>query len=119
MLTRRSVWFVSGVAAGAGGVVYVRRKVAGIVEAVRPGHVAGTVAGAARRAGQRVSGAVHEGISAGRRRERELRAERDGQLVRLSDYLESGDEVMVDGEPVDSARVIVLRDRDHSHDRGR
>jgi hypothetical protein len=33
--------------------------------------------------------------------------------VRLSDYLGDGDEVVVDGEPIDSARVIVLRQREH------
>jgi hypothetical protein len=116
---KRSLWFVSGVAAGAGGMVYVRRKVIVIVESVRPANVAGSVSHAARRAGQRVTGAVREGVSAGRRRERELRAERDGRLVRLSDYLGDGDELVIDGEQVDSARVIVLRDHERDRDRGR
>ena len=52
---------------------------------------------------------MREGVTAGRRREHELRAERDGRLVRLSDYLDDGDQVVVDGEPIDSGRVIVMR----------
>ena len=36
-------------------------------------------------------------------------AERDGRLVRLSDYLTDGDEVVIDGQRVDSAKVVVLR----------
>ena len=42
-------------------------------------------------------------------RERELIAERDGRLVRLGDHLQPGDELLVDGEPVESGRVILMR----------
>jgi hypothetical protein len=86
--------------------------VAAVASKVRPSYVAGSATAAVRGATQRVAGAVREGIDSARRRERVLRAERDGRLVRLSDYLGEGDEVVVDGEPVDSARVIVLRQRD-------
>ncbi|WP_116998470.1 hypothetical protein [Desertimonas flava] len=114
-MSRRAVWFVGGAAAGASGAVYVKRKVTKavdrVVDTVRPSNVASSATGAVRRAGHRVTEAVREGVTAARRRERELKAERDGRLVRLGDYLSDGDEVIVDGEPVESARVIVMRQR--------
>ena len=114
-MSRRLVWFVGGAAAGASGAAYVKRKVNRavdrVVETVRPSNVATSAGGAVRRAGQRVTDAVREGVAAARRRERELLAERDGRLVRLGDYLGDGDEVIVDGDPVESGRVIVMRQR--------
>lgn len=110
---RRAAWFVGGAAAGASGAVYVKRKVVTVANKVKPSNVAHSATGAVKRATHRVGDAVREGVSAARRRERELKAERDGRLVRLADYLGDGDEVVVDGEPVDSARVIVLRQREH------
>ena len=62
-----------------------------------------------RRAGRRVADAVREGRQAAQVRERELRAERDGRLVRLGDHLRPGDEVLVDGEPRRVGRVILMR----------
>lgn len=109
---RRSVWFVSGAAAGASGALYVKRKLVEVADRVRPANVARAASGAVGRTGRRVTAVVRESVVAARRRERELRAERDGRLVRLSDYLAEGDEVVVDGEPVDSARVIVMRQRE-------
>lgn len=111
-MSRRAVWFVGGAAAGASGAMYAKRKVAAAVEKVKPANVAHTASDAARRAAHRVREAVREGVGAARHKERELLAERDGRLVRLSDYLGEGDEVVIDGEPVDSARVIVMRRRE-------
>ena len=65
-----------------------------------------------RRGVHRAADAAKEGVTAGRRRERELKAERDGLLVRLSDHLGDGDELLVDGELVESGRVILMRQRD-------
>jgi len=109
---RRTAWFVGGAAAGAGGALYAKRRLVAAVDKVRPSNVAHSAVEAVRRAGDRVGGAVREGITAARRRERELIAERDGRLVRMSEYLADGDEIVVDGEPVDSARVIVMRPRE-------
>jgi hypothetical protein len=92
--------------------MYVKRKVLGLVQRVHPSNLAQSATATARRAGARVADAAREGVAAAQRRERELRAERDGRLVRLSEYLVDGDEVVVDGEPVDSGRVIVLRHRE-------
>ena len=111
-MMRRTVWFVSGVAAGVAGVGYTKRKVAAAADKLKPSNVAHSATSAVSRGVHRVSDAVKEGVSAARRRERELKAERDGLLVRLSDHLTEGDELLVDGEAVESGRVIVMRQRD-------
>ena len=109
---RRAVWFVGGVAAGVTGAGYAKRKVTAAANKLKPSNVAHSATDAVSRGAHRISDAVKEGVSAARRRERELKAERDGLLVRLSDHLPDGDELLVDGEAVESGRVIVMRQRD-------
>ena len=109
---RRAAWFVSGIAAGVAGTGYAKRKVSAAANKLRPSNVAHSATDAMGRGVHRVTDAVKEGVSAARRRERELKAERDGMLVRLSDHLTEGDELLVDGEAVESGRVIVMRQRD-------
>jgi hypothetical protein len=111
---RRLVWFAGGVVAGASGVGLVKRKVAATAERLAPSNVARGVADSVRRSGRRVATAVKDGRDASRAREREQRAERDGRLVRLGEYLHPDDEVLVDGRPVESGRVILMRRRDPS-----
>ena len=109
----RAVWFVTGAAAG----------LADIRHGEAQGHRHCRQAAPAQRrplgggdgAAAAVTGstdAVKEGVVTARRRERELVAEREGRLVRLGDHLDDGDELFVDGEAVESARVIVMRRRD-------
>ena len=105
----RTAWFVGGVAAGAVGAGYAKRKIGATARKLAPANVARGAAGSVHGAGKRVAGAVREGRQAAQVRERELRAQRDGRLVRLDDHLRPGDEVLVDGEPVESARVILMR----------
>jgi hypothetical protein len=109
---RRLVWFAGGVVAGASGAGYVKRKVAATAERLTPTNVAKGVGDSVRRSGRRVATAVKTGRDASRAREREARAEREGRLVRLGEYLHPGDEVLVDGRPVESGRVILMRRRD-------
>jgi hypothetical protein len=111
---RRLIWFAGGVVAGASGVGLVKRKVAATAERLAPANVARGVAGSVRRSGRRVATAVKDGRDASRAREREQRAERDGRLVRLGEHLHPDDEVLVDGRPVESGRVILMRRRDPS-----
>jgi hypothetical protein len=108
----RAVWFVTGAVAGVAGTTVVKRKVAAAADRLRPTNVAAAGRRAVRRGRHRVIDAVKEGVVTARRRERELVAERDGRLVRLSDHLAPGDELVVDGEVVESARVLLLRQRD-------
>jgi hypothetical protein len=111
---RRLVWFAGGVVAGASGAGLVKRKVAATAERLAPANVARGVAGSVRRSGRRVATAVKDGRGYGRARDRELHAERDRRLVRLGEYLHPDDEVLVDGRPVESGRVILMRRRDPS-----
>jgi hypothetical protein len=106
---RRAVWFAGGLAAGAASAGYAKRKVETTARKLAPVNVARGAAGTVRGAGRRVADAVREGRHAAQVREREMRAERDGRLVRLGDHLRPGDEVLVDGRPVESARVILMR----------
>jgi hypothetical protein len=96
-VTRRAAWFVGGVAAGVAGANYTKRKVTLVASRLRPSNVAHSATAAVRRGGRRVADAVREGVTAARRREHELKAEREGRLVRLRDHLDEGDEVLVDG----------------------
>lgn len=109
---RRAAWFVGGVAAGITGAGYTKRKVSSAANKLKPSNVARSATDAVSRGVHRVTDAVKEGVTAARRRERELKAERDGLLVHLSDHLTEGDELLVDGEAVESGRVIVMRQRD-------
>jgi hypothetical protein len=108
-MIRRAVWFCGGVVTGAAGVGYAKRKVAAAADRMRPANVANAASAAIRRRGQRVVGAVQGGVSSALRRENEVRAEREGRLVRLHDHLDEGDQVLVDGEVVEPARVILMR----------
>lgn len=108
---KRTVWFVGGVATGAAGARYAKRKVTTAARQLAPVQVAGRVGDRVRRSGRHVADALRAGRSTARVRELELRAERDGRVVRLADHLDPGDEVLVDGAPVESGRVILMRRR--------
>ena len=108
---RRTVWFVGGVATGVAGAGYAKRKVVRAAQKLAPANVARGAVGNARRTGRRLADAVREGRQAARLRERELRAHRDGQVIRLRDHLQPGDEVLLDGTPVESGRIILMRQR--------
>jgi hypothetical protein len=108
----RLIWFVGGAAVGAAGAGAAKRKVAETAERLRPRNVAHATGGAVRRSGRRVVDAVRDGVVTARRRERVMIAEREGRLVRLAEHLEEGDELYVDGQAVETARVIVMRRRD-------
>ena len=108
---RRTTWFVAGVAAGVGGANYAAKKVKQRAEQLRPTNVARSAAGRARGGGRRVADAVREGRTAMRQREDELKARRDRRPQPIDAQLDPGDELLVDGRPVESGRVIVLKRR--------
>lgn len=108
---KRVTWFVTGAIAGAGGANYAARKVKRRAEQLRPVNVARSAADRARQEGRRVADAVREGRAAMRDREDELKARRDRRARPIDDQLDPGDELLVDGRPVDSGRVIVLKRR--------
>lgn len=108
---KRVTWFVTGVAAGATGAGYATRKVKRTAAQLAPANVAKGAADRARRRGRQVADAVREGRIAMRAREDELKARRDARIETLDDRLDPGDQLLVDGRPVDTARVIVLKQR--------
>jgi hypothetical protein len=112
-MMKRVTWFVGGVATGAVGVGYATRKVKRTVRRtanhLAPANVAKGALRKVREKGHDVGEAMREGRDAMRVRERELRLHRDGRIESLDDQLGPDDQLLVDGEPVESARVIVLR----------
>jgi hypothetical protein len=108
---KRLTWFVTGVAAGAAGANYTTRKVKQTAAQLAPANVAKGAARRAKRSGRRIVAAVKEGRSAMRAREDELKARRDSRVEPLDDHLEPGDLLLVDGQPVETGRVIVLKQK--------
>jgi hypothetical protein len=108
---KRLTWFVTGVAAGATGVGYATRKVKQTAAQLAPANVAKGAASRAKQGGKKVVDAVREGRSAMRAREDELKARRDARVEAIDDHLDPGDQLLVDGRPVDAGRVIVLKQK--------
>ena len=113
-MMKRVTWFIGGVAAGAAGAGYAKRKVRETAAQIAPSSVARTAVTSVRATGRTVADALREGRIAMRRHEEEARARQEGRLVSLAEHIEPGDQVLVDGEPVASGRVIVMRRRSTS-----
>ena len=112
-MMKRLTWFVSGAVAGVAGAGIAKRKVKQAASQLAPKNVAQGIT-------TRVRESVVEGRMAMRAKEAELRARLDGRAVRLADDLDDGDEVLVDGVPVEPGQVIVLKQvRDRDADRRR
>jgi hypothetical protein len=112
-MIKRLTWFVSGAVAGIAGAGIAKRKVKQAATQLAPKNVAQGIT-------TRVRESVVEGRMAMRAKEAELRARLDGRAMRLADDLDAGDEVLVDGVPVEPGQVIVLKQvRDRDADRRR
>ncbi|MDE3085290.1 MAG: hypothetical protein KGJ77_00865, partial [Acidobacteriota bacterium] len=76
-MSRRGTWLAVGVAIGAGGSSWSRRRLARLKARTGSGEIAGdvlrVVEGGTRRVGRRLAGAIDAGRAEARRRERELR----------------------------------------------
>lgn len=108
---KRVTWFVTGAAAGATGAAYATKKVKQTAAQLAPANVAKGAAHRAKQAGRQVVDAVREGRAAMSAREDELKARRDARVASLDEHLDPGDQILVDGRPVESGRVIVLKQR--------
>jgi hypothetical protein len=112
-MIKRMTWFVGGAVAGVAGVGMAKRKMKQAATHLTPKHIAHGIT-------DRVHDAFTEGRRAMRARESELRARLDPGAVSLADDLDDGDEVLVDGRPVEPGQVIVLKQvRDGNGYRGR
>lgn len=123
-MIKRFMWFVSGVVAGVGGVVFTGRRVKRKVVSFAPVKVVGRATEATRSRLGRIGDAYREGRDAMREREDELKARRDGRLEQLStvepiDPLGPDDQILVDGRRIEPGRVIVLRQMDETPARHR
>jgi hypothetical protein len=110
-MMKRLSWFVGGVAAGAAGAGYAKKKVKHTAAQLAPVNVAKRAAGSIRDQGRHVVDAIREGRTAMHSKEDELRARRDARVETLDDRLEPGDQLLVDGRPVETGRVIVLKQK--------
>jgi hypothetical protein len=72
-MLKRVRWFGAGAALGVGATVWAHRKIRTTATRYRPGGLAATAAGKARALPADVRAALHEGRSAMRQREAELR----------------------------------------------
>lgn len=106
---RRVTWFVTGLAAGATGTAYAAKKVKRTAAQLAPANVARGAAERVKQSGRHVVGAVREGRAAMHEREDELKARRDARVASLDEHLDPGDQILVDGRPVETGRVIVLK----------
>lgn len=105
-MMKRVTWFIGGAVAGAAGAGYAKNAVSKRAKRTAARLNPATLA---RKAGGNVAGAVREGRAAMKAREAELRARRDHRIETIDDKLDPGDQLLVDGQPVDAARVYVLK----------
>ena len=110
-MMKRVTWFAGGVAAGAIGASYAKKKVKQTAAQIAPASVVRSAVGRVRDSSRAVTDALREGRQAMNHHEDELRARRDGRLTSLDEHVDPADQVYVDGVPVDSGRVIVMRER--------
>jgi hypothetical protein len=112
-MIKRLTWFMSGAVAGVAGAAVAKRKVKQAATHLTPKNIVHGFTSHVRES-------VAEGRQAMRAKEAELRARADGRVLRLADDLEEGDEVLVDGVPVEPGQVVVLKQiRDRDQDRRR
>lgn len=111
-MMKRATWFAGGVAAGLVGAGYAKRKVKETASQLAPAQMARSAVDTVRSKTRDVADAVREGRQVMRHTEDELHARREGRLVSLDEHIAPGDQVYVDGVPVESGRVIVMRPKE-------
>ena len=114
-MIKRLIWFVSGVVAGIGGVLFAGKRVKRSVTSFTPIKVAHRVTQTTRSRLNSVGDAFREGRDAMRDKEFEMKAKRDGRVESFDQQrpirpLQQGDELLVDGQRIEPAQVIVLRE---------
>jgi hypothetical protein len=112
-MMKRVTWFAGGIVAGVASAGYAKKKVKQTASQVAPAKMAKSAATSLRSRTRDVADAVREGRQVMKHTEDELKARRDGRLVSLDEHVAPGDQVYVDGVPVDSGRVIVMRRKEN------
>ena len=111
-MMKRVTWFAGGVAVGVASAGYAKRKVKETAAQVAPAQIARSAADSVRSRSREVVDALREGREVMRHTEDELRARREGRVTSLDEHVGPRDQVYVDGVPVESGRVIVMRQKD-------
>ena len=109
---KRVTWFVGGIVAGLASAGYAKKKVKETAAQIAPVHIARSAVDSVRHKTGDVVDAIREGRQVMKYTEDELRARRDGRLTSLDQHVAPGDQVYVDGLPVASDRVVVVRHDD-------
>ena len=121
-MIKRFVWFVGGTIAGVTGTLVAGRRVKRRVRTLAPVRVVQETTSSLRRRVADLGEAIDEGRQVMQAREAELRARVDGRVSSLSDVdrpISDRDALLVDGEPVEPGRVVVLRDVNEERPRRR
>jgi hypothetical protein len=112
-MIKRFVWFVGGAAAGVAGTLAAGRRVKRRVSSLAPVRLARGTGERVRQRIDHVGEVMNDGRRAMRNREAELKARLEGRATALSDIdrpVTDDDALLVDGEPIEPGRVVVLRD---------
>jgi len=116
-MMKRVTWFAGGVVAGLASAGYAKKKVKETASQIAPTQIAKSAVGTVKSKTFMVADALREGREVMKHTEDELRARREGRLTSLDEHVAADDQVYVDGVPVDSGRVIVMRPKGHKAER--
>jgi hypothetical protein len=111
-MMKRVTWFAGGVVAGLASAGYAKKKVKDAASQIAPAQMAKSAVGTVRSKSSSVADAFREGREVMKHTEDELRARREGRLTSLDEHVAADDQVFVDGVPVESGRVIVMRPKE-------
>ena len=113
-MMKRITWFVGGAAAGVVGANYATKKVKQTAAQISP-----SAGGAIVDVPVPVTSPVTSSMPSVKdarslaTTKTSSAAKREGRLESLADHVDPGDQVFVDGVPVESGRVIVMRKKEH------
>jgi len=111
-MMKRVTWFAGGVVAGIASAGYAKKKVKETASQIAPTQLARSAVDTVKSRTTTVTDALREGREVMKHTEDELRARREGRLTSLDEHVAPDDQVYVDGVPVESGRVIVMRPKE-------
>jgi hypothetical protein len=116
-MMKRVTWFAGGIVAGLASAGYAKKKVKETASQLAPAQLAKSAVDTVRHTTSNVADAFREGRQVMKHTEDELHARREGRLTSLDEHVAPGDQVYVDGVPVESGRVVVMRRKERKAQR--
>ncbi|PIE31766.1 MAG: hypothetical protein CSA55_04905 [Ilumatobacter coccineus] len=110
-MLKRVTWFSVGMAVGSFTMGMTFNRIRRRMIQLAPPVMARSMIDRTRSFGWRVLDAVKAGRLEMESTEAGLKARRDHHVEPIDDRLEPGDQVLVDGRPVDASRIVVVTDR--------